>query len=109
MDSSFPQQYYKIRSQAVEALKASDEPPYPHKFHVSISLAEFIQKYQDIEDGTWHEDVVSVSGKLGNLFLLSKIIVYIMLSASKTLRAKLWWTILRRHTKKRGISTAKLL
>lgn len=63
-ESLDPNQYYKIRSQAVEALKASDEPPYPHKFHVSISLAEFIQKYQDIEDGTWHEDVVSVSGRI---------------------------------------------
>ena len=47
----------------MEALKASDEPPYPHKFNVSISLIEFIEKYKDIEDGTWHDDVVSVSGK----------------------------------------------
>lgn len=46
----------------MEALKLSDEPPYPHKFNVSISLAGFIEKYKDIEDGTWHEDVVSVSG-----------------------------------------------
>lgn len=59
-----PNQYYKIRSQAVEALKSSDEPPYPHKFNVSISLAGFIEKYKDIEDGTWHEDVVSVSGRI---------------------------------------------
>ena len=57
-----PQQYYKIRSQAVEALKASDESPYPHKFHVSTSLTEFIEKYKDVENGTWHEDVVTVSG-----------------------------------------------
>ena len=59
----FSQQYYKIRSQAVEALKANDESPYPHKFHVSISLAEFIEKYKDVEDGTWHDDLVSVSGE----------------------------------------------
>ena len=59
----FSQQYYKIRSQAVEALKATDESPYPHKFHVSISLAEFIEKYKDVEDGTWHDDLVSVSGE----------------------------------------------
>ncbi|XP_015756409.1 PREDICTED: lysine--tRNA ligase-like isoform X2 [Acropora digitifera] len=59
-----PNQYYKIRSQAVEALKSSDEPPYPHKFNVSISLAGFIEKYKDIEDGAWHEDVVSVSGRI---------------------------------------------
>lgn len=59
-----PNQYYKIRSQAVEALKATDESPYPHKFHVSISLAEFIEKYKDVEDGTWHDDLVSVSGRV---------------------------------------------
>lgn len=59
-----PNQYYKIRSQAVEALKATDESPYPHKFHVSISLAEFIEKYKDLEDGTWHDDLVSVSGRV---------------------------------------------
>ena len=56
------QQYYKIRSQAIQALKAGNESPYPHKFHVSTSLAEFIEKYKDIEDGTWAEDVVTVSG-----------------------------------------------
>lgn len=59
----FSQQYYKIRSQAVEALKATDESPYPHKFHVSISLSEFIEKYKDFENGTWHDDLVSVSGE----------------------------------------------
>lgn len=59
-----PNQYYKIRSQAVEALKATDESPYPHKFHVSISLSEFIEKYKDVEDGTWHDDLVSVSGRV---------------------------------------------
>lgn len=63
MPCCFSQQYYKIRSQAVEALKATDESPYPHKFHVSISLAEFIEKYKDVEDGTWHDDLVSVSGE----------------------------------------------
>ncbi|CAH3015072.1 unnamed protein product [Porites evermanni] len=59
-----PNQYYKIRSQAVEALKATDESPYPHKFHVSISLSEFIEKYKDVEDGTWNDDLVSVSGEV---------------------------------------------
>ena len=65
----FSQQYYKIRSQAVEALKATDESPYPHKFHVSISLSEFIEKYKDVENGTWHDDLVSVSGEFKILFV----------------------------------------
>lgn len=63
-ESLDPNQYYKIRSQAVQALKASDQPPYPHKFHVSTSLTEFIEKYHNVEDGTWHEDVVTLSGRV---------------------------------------------
>jgi len=30
---------------------------------VSISLSEFIEKYKDVEDGTWDDDLVSVSGE----------------------------------------------
>ncbi|EDO45972.1 predicted protein [Nematostella vectensis] len=63
-ESLDPNQYFKIRSLAVEALKKTDEPPYPHKFHVSISLNDFIQKYQDTENGTWSEDVVTVAGRI---------------------------------------------
>jgi len=29
---------------------------------VSTSLAEFIEKYKDVADGTWAEDMVTVSG-----------------------------------------------
>ena len=47
----------------MQKLKETDEPPYPHKFHVSMSLTEFIEKYRDVELGSWQEDVVSVAGK----------------------------------------------
>lgn len=61
---SFFQQYFKIRSQAIEALKGSSEPPYPHKFHVSISLKEFIEKYNNIEIGQWLDnETVTISGE----------------------------------------------
>lgn len=63
-ESLDPNQYYKIRSQAIQALKAGTESPYPHKFHVSTSLTEFIEKYKDVADGTWAEDVVTVSGRI---------------------------------------------
>ena len=59
-----PNQYYKIRQQAVATLKKSGNNPYPHKFQVSISLTEFINKYSDCEPGTWHEDKVSVAGRI---------------------------------------------
>ncbi|KAJ7374531.1 Lysine--tRNA ligase [Desmophyllum pertusum] len=63
-ESLDPNQYYKIRCQAVQALKDSNESPYPHKFHVSTSLTEFIEKYKDVEDGKWSEDTVTVSGRV---------------------------------------------
>nr|XP_058954595.1 lysine--tRNA ligase-like [Pocillopora verrucosa] len=63
-ESLDPNQYFKIRSQAIQALKATNDSPYPHKFHVSISLTEFIEKYKDVTDGTWSDDVVSVSGRI---------------------------------------------
>ncbi len=40
-----PNEYFKLRSAAVEELKTDPAThPYPHKFHVDISLQEFIDR-----------------------------------------------------------------
>ncbi len=36
----------------------SSPHPYPHKFHVGISLHDFIDRYQSLPDGKTVEDVV---------------------------------------------------
>uniref|UniRef100_A0A0A9WHR8 Lysine--tRNA ligase n=1 Tax=Lygus hesperus TaxID=30085 RepID=A0A0A9WHR8_LYGHE len=60
-----PNEYFKLRSAAVQELKGSSQPPYPHKFHVSISLEEFISKYSGLSDGEVLEDVeVSLAGRV---------------------------------------------
>lgn len=59
-----PSEYRKLRMEHVEQLKRKGESPYPHKFHVSISLSEFIEKYHDVGDGQHHPDVVSVAGRV---------------------------------------------
>jgi len=59
-----PNQYYKIRQQSVAHLKKIGENPYPHKFNVSISLNEFIEKYNSIDAGTWSDEEVSVAGRI---------------------------------------------
>ena len=61
-----PNEYYKLRSKAVEELKSDrDTHPYPHKFHVSISLTDFIAEYSSLADGTSLDDVeVSVAGRI---------------------------------------------
>ncbi|XP_052834039.1 lysine--tRNA ligase [Octopus bimaculoides] len=64
-DDIDPNEYFRIRTKAVEQLKVSGNDPYPHKFHVSLSLNTFIEKYSDVEPGSVMEDVeVSVAGKV---------------------------------------------
>lgn len=33
---------------------------------------EFIEKYKDVADGTWSDDVVSLSGELKKMILIDK-------------------------------------
>eukprot|EP00112_Aurelia_sp_Birch-Aquarium-sp1_P021156 Seg562.11 transcript_id=Seg562.11/GoldUCD/mRNA.D3Y31 product="Lysine-tRNA ligase" protein_id=Seg562.11/GoldUCD/D3Y31 len=64
-ESLDPNQYYKIRSQAVAALKDSGDSPYPHKYDVSISLKNYIDKYEGItKNGEFLTDIVSVAGRI---------------------------------------------
>ena len=58
------QEYFRLRSAAVQNLKDVGQNPYPHKFHVSISLEEFIEKYSNLKDGEVLADAeLSVAGK----------------------------------------------
>lgn len=61
-----PNEYFKLRSAAVMNLKKDPSThPYPHKFHVSISLQEFIDKYSSLKDGEQLEnEKLSVSGRI---------------------------------------------
>ena len=61
-----PNEYFKLRSQAVEELKTDTAShPYPHKFHVSISLESFLQEYEKLKDGDTLKDVeVRVAGRI---------------------------------------------
>lgn len=64
-----PAEYYKYRSGLVEDLKKSpDSHPYPHKFHVSTSLEEFINKYNHLKDGDMLEnEKLSVAGRIHSI------------------------------------------
>ncbi|KAF5286810.1 hypothetical protein FQR65_LT12431 [Abscondita terminalis] len=62
-----PNEYFKLRTQAVAKLKelGNDHLPYPHKFHVSTSLEDFIAKYDNLKEGDVIEsDNVSVAGRI---------------------------------------------
>ncbi|XP_037078194.1 lysine--tRNA ligase-like isoform X1 [Pollicipes pollicipes] len=61
-------EYYRMRVAGVTAAKEAGENPFPHKFHVTTSLQEFIGTYGDIADGSAVEDVtVSVAGRLHSI------------------------------------------
>uniref|UniRef100_A0A2A4JJQ8 Lysine--tRNA ligase n=1 Tax=Heliothis virescens TaxID=7102 RepID=A0A2A4JJQ8_HELVI len=65
-----PNEYYKLRTAAVAALKdgAKEDHPYPHKFNVTISLEEFIEKYNHVNSGEVLEDVtLSVAGRVHSI------------------------------------------
>lgn len=65
-----PNEYYKLRSAAVAALKEGpkDQHPYPHKFTVTISLEEFIEKYKNLGEGEVLENVsVSLAGRVHSI------------------------------------------
>ncbi|XP_063703896.1 lysine--tRNA ligase isoform X2 [Culicoides brevitarsis] len=68
-DDFSPNEYFKYRSNIVTELKKSKEThPYPHKFHVSISLEEFINTYNGLPDGTVKEEItLSVAGRVHSI------------------------------------------
>lgn len=61
-----PNEYFKLRTTAVAEMKKSPEThPYPHKFHVSTSLEEFIEKYSTLKDGEVLDHVeLSLAGRI---------------------------------------------
>ncbi|KAB0357055.1 hypothetical protein FD754_001211 [Muntiacus muntjak] len=64
-ESLDPNQYFKIRSQAIHQLKVNREDPYPHKFHMDISLTHFIQEYSHLQPGDHLTDItLKVAGRI---------------------------------------------
>lgn len=56
-----------MRVKMIDDRRAAGENPFPHKFHVSISLADFIKKYDHMKPEEVLEDVVeSVAGRAFN-------------------------------------------
>lgn len=60
-----PREYFKLRTQAVAQLRESREEPYPHKFKVTTSLQEFIEKYESLETNVTLDNVtITVAGRI---------------------------------------------
>lgn len=67
-----PSEYYNTRVAMIEKRRANGENPFPHKYHVSISLTEFCDKFQKTlteKDTILDDQIVSVAGNFfGKLF-----------------------------------------
>uniref|UniRef100_A0AC34PXL2 Lysine--tRNA ligase n=1 Tax=Panagrolaimus sp. JU765 TaxID=591449 RepID=A0AC34PXL2_9BILA len=66
IDPSDPQEYFNMRQNMIETRRSAGDNPFPHKFHVSTSLAAFIEKYDNqIEKDKILEDItVNVAGRV---------------------------------------------
>lgn len=60
------QQYYEIRSREISRLRETRSPwPYPHKFHITTTLAKFHETYAHLNPGDSKQDVeVTVGGRV---------------------------------------------
>ncbi|GAN05691.1 conserved hypothetical protein [Mucor ambiguus] len=63
-----PNQYFELRSKTINKLRENPSPePYPHKFHVDMSLPDFIEKFNSLEvDKRLDDQVISVAGRIHN-------------------------------------------
>ncbi|CAO0795657.1 unnamed protein product [Mucor circinelloides] len=63
-----PNQYFELRSKTINKLRENPSPePYPHKFHVDMSLPDFIEKFSNLEaDKRLDDQVISVAGRIHN-------------------------------------------
>ncbi|KAL7224804.1 hypothetical protein ACSBR1_026146 [Camellia fascicularis] len=62
-----PTQYFENRLKALAAHKSAGINPYPHKFDVSMSILDYIEKYACLNNGDHLEDVqVSLAGRIMN-------------------------------------------
>ena len=66
-DDVDPSKYYELRCKTVTDMKASGGHPYPHKFHVSHSVAEFVAEFSPegiVDAGARLQKEVSVAGRM---------------------------------------------
>lgn len=60
-----PTKYFDNRVKSLVEAKSRGENPYPHKFHVSIRLPDYVELYKDLEPGTKSEaEKVSLAGRI---------------------------------------------
>jgi lysyl-tRNA synthetase class 2 len=58
-------EYYQLRTKHLEDMKSAGTNPYPHKFEVDMTYADYIKRYNSIEAGAHMEEVEhTVAGRV---------------------------------------------
>ncbi|TFY77925.1 hypothetical protein EWM64_g6088 [Hericium alpestre] len=86
-----PNQYFELRSRQIQKLRETQDPnPYPHKFDVSISITEFIDKHGKegvLTDGQRLDGTtVSLAGRIHNMRQYGKLRFYDLHGEGKKLQ-----------------------
>ena len=73
-----PTAYFENRSKMITELKKNPNTyPYPHKFHVQLTVHQFINKYAPLtQNGQWLEENVSIAGRVTNIRHQGKKLVF---------------------------------
>jgi lysyl-tRNA synthetase class 2 len=74
-----PTQYFENRSKMINELKKDPNTyPYPHKFHVAMTVSEFTKKYDPLcVKGQWLEEEVSLAGRVTTIRRQGKSLIFI--------------------------------
>ncbi|KAJ5646765.1 lysyl-tRNA synthetase [Penicillium lividum] len=61
-----PNQYFEIRSKRINKLRETKNPdPYPHKFHVTNDLREFVKEYEGLQKGEQKPEIpIRIAGRI---------------------------------------------
>lgn len=59
-----PNEYLKLRTQYVQQQQDAGVAMYPHKFHVSVSLTDFLETYKTLENEEQAKEEVTVAGRI---------------------------------------------
>lgn len=57
-------EYLKLRTNYVQQQKDAGVVMYPHKFHVSISLTDFLETYKTLQKEEVAKEEVTVAGRI---------------------------------------------
>lgn len=68
-----PTQYYENRLRTVNHLGSE---AYPHKFHTSHTIKEFITQYNSLEDGAHLDTLASIAGRVSAKRIQGKLLFY---------------------------------